>query len=130
LQAMAEMEIKQGGSDTGHWLWFLQRLTGAGILLLLAVHWGLQHFGLLTSARDPTEFASVTGRLAHPGFQVFYVVFLLFLLFHAFHGLWMVGRDYLHAGWSRLGLAAVIVTAFIVMLVWGLIVILGAPVPV
>ncbi len=126
---MAKVEIKQGGSDTGHWLWFLQRLTGVGILIFLGVHWGLQHFGLLTSAHEPTEFVSVTERLAHPGFQVFYVAFLVFLLFHGFHGLWMVGRDYLHANWSRLGLATVIVLAFIGLLVWGLIVVLGAPPP-
>jgi len=44
-------------------------------------------------------------------------------LFHGFHGLWMIGRDYLHAKWSQITMAGILVSAMLFFMVWGLTVI-------
>ena len=109
--------IKQGGSDSGHWLWFLQRITGIGVLVTIVIHWIIQHIGV---ENDPINYADVVVRLSQPGYRLLYTLFLMLAVFHGFHGLWMVGRDYLHANWSRTGLAAVLVAASACFFVWGL----------
>ncbi len=110
--------IKQGGSDSGHWLWFLQRITGVGVLVTISIHWVVQHFMSMSPAL-PITYEEVIYRLSQPEFRVLYALFLVFALFHGFHGLWMVGRDYLHAQWSRIGLATILITASTILFVWG-----------
>ncbi len=116
------IQIKQGGSDSGHWLWFLQRISGIGLVLIIGIHWYLQH---ITQTPAEWNYATVIVRLSDPIFRTLYVLFLTFALFHGFHGLWMVGRDYLHAKWSRTSMAAVLVTAGISFFVWGVTIIIA-----
>ena len=113
-------EMKRSGADSGHWLWFLQRLTGAGVLITIASHWISNHFGP-TKLNIPVawSYESVFQKLNETEFRVFYLLFLTMGLFHAFHGLWMIGRDYVHAKWLRTILAGALMSACALFFVWG-----------
>jgi succinate dehydrogenase hydrophobic anchor subunit len=119
-----KIPIKQGGSDSGHWLWFLQRITGIGVLVIIIIHWVLQHFisSPVGIGFPMTDYAIVVARLSQPGWRVLYSIFLIVALFHGFHGLWMIGRDYLHAKWSQVGLATILISVSLTLAVWGLII--------
>jgi len=114
--------VKQGGSDSGHWLWFLQRITGVGVLVIIIIHWFLQHFSHYIAGVQPIDYATVIQRLSQPGYRVLYSLFLILALFHGFHGLWMIGRDYLHAKWSQICLATVLISVSSTLVIWGLII--------
>lgn len=104
--------------DSGHWLWFLQRLTGILLVLTLIIHFGVQHFTTY-GAGDAYTYERVISRLTNPWFKILDMSFLTLAIFHGIHGLWMVGRDYVHSSGLRLALAGVLVACAFVLLVWG-----------
>lgn len=104
--------------DSGHWLWFLQRLTGIMLVLTLLIHFLVMHFSGYQTG-DAYTYERVMERLRDPWFKILDMSFLTLAIFHGMHGLWMVGRDYLHSKGMRLTLAGLLVTAALVLLIWG-----------
>lgn len=104
--------------DTGHWLWFLQRLTGILLVITLIIHFVVMHFTGYDSG-DAYTYARVVSRLQNPWYKLLDISFLTFAVFHGFHGLWMVGRDYLHSNALRLALAGTVVALAVVIWLWG-----------
>lgn len=70
--------------------WVLQRVTGAILILLLAVHFWLLHF---KDVFEPIELAGVSLRLAKPLFLMVDVALLAAGLFHGLNGLRNVVLD-------------------------------------
>ena len=104
--------------DSGHWLWFLQRLTGILLLVTLVIHFVVMHFAAY-DVGDAYTYERVLARLSNPWYKLLDMSFLTLAIFHGFHGLWMVGRDYLHSKGFRLTLAGVLITAALILLIWG-----------
>jgi len=114
--------------DSGHWLWFLQRLTGILLVIILVIHFGVEHFTTY-SAGDAYNYERVIARLGSSWFKLLDMSFLTLAIFHGFHGLWMVGRDYIHSQGLRFTLAGALIAAAFILLVWGAVTIIP-PLPI
>lgn len=71
-------------------LWFLQRLTAVGLLVLLLTHFYVLHYfqeGFVT-------YRMVAARLASPAWKVFDILFLTLAIFHGFNGFRTVVLEY------------------------------------
>ncbi len=102
--------VRSGGA-TG---WFLQRLSGLVLVVLLLVHFAVLHGG-----DGVVTYEKVASRLATPAWKTFDLVFLILGIFHGMNGFLMVIRDYATTGWKRGALYAVVVVAALVALVLG-----------
>lgn len=108
------MQYKGSLRSGGATAWFLQRLSGLFLIVLLLVHFAVLHGGdgLVT-------YEKVAARLATPAWKTFDLLFLVLGIFHGMNGLLMVIRDYATTGWKRGTLYAVVVVAGLVFLVLG-----------
>jgi len=114
--------------DSGHWLWFLQRVSGVLLVVTLVIHFGVEHFTTYSTG-DAYTYARVIARLSNNWFKLLDMSFLTLGIFHGFHGLWMVGRDYLHSQGLRLLLAGVLISAALILFTWGAVTVIP-PLPV
>lgn len=121
--------INLSKQDTGHWLWFLQRLTGILLVITLVVHFVVMHFTAY-DVGDAYTYARVVSRLQSPWYKLLDMCFLTFAVFHGFHGLWMVGRDYLHSNGLRLALAGTVVALGVIIWLWGAITVIPFVAPI
>ncbi len=72
-------------------LWFWHILSGVVILVLLGIHMGIMHLGVIWSAlgigsADPVKSAEVFHRSEQAIFMVTYIVLLGAALFHGLYG--------------------------------------------
>jgi succinate dehydrogenase hydrophobic anchor subunit len=81
------------------WPWFLQRVTGVVLVVLLAVHIGVNHFGNLDKAgvkdrsRELIVFSDVAFRLSDVLWWVIDVSLLAFVLYHGLNGIRNIALD-------------------------------------
>ena len=78
--------IKKGGMTS----WLIQRITGAVLVIFLAVHFFITHY----MGEENILFNNVKGRLETGTWKLFYVIFLLFALYHGLNGLRSVLIDF------------------------------------
>lgn len=88
-------------AGSGAILWFSQRLTGVVLVLLLGLHFAIQHF-LDTPSSGVLDYATVTSRFANPWYKTLDLVFVVLALSHGLNGVWMVTEDFFHKPWQRL----------------------------
>jgi succinate dehydrogenase / fumarate reductase membrane anchor subunit len=72
------------------WGWFLQRITGACLLFLLAAHMYLTHF---VTPQDPITLHSVQARMHVSTLLTINYLLLFLALFHGLYGLRIVLMD-------------------------------------
>ncbi len=81
------------------WPWFIQRITGVLLVVLLAVHIGVEHFGNLdkpgvrTRERELIIFSDVAHRMSMALWWVIDVALLAFVLFHGLNGIRNIALD-------------------------------------
>jgi succinate dehydrogenase / fumarate reductase membrane anchor subunit len=100
------------------WLWILQRVSGAALVVLLLVHLLVTHF---IDPHVAVEIAEVKIRLQGLLFMIIDNLLLGFVLFHAFNGVRNVAYDYTSDPWKRMAVsvALVIVAIFLfIFAVW------------
>ena len=101
--------------------WYLQRITGALLVILLAAHFWVEHFLSAQLRRGDLTYEAILGRISNPVWQFIDVAFLLVALYHGLNGLRNIVLDY-----SRIGpraaqvITAVIVIAGVVWAWWGI----------
>jgi len=86
---MAFVDSRRPG---GIFLWFLQRLTAAGLLILLLTHFYFLHY----AQEGFVTYEKVAARLASPWWKGFDILFLTLAVFHGFNGFQMVVLEYVH----------------------------------
>jgi succinate dehydrogenase / fumarate reductase cytochrome b subunit len=75
-----------------NWLYWLQRVSGVGILLFLLMHVGMTRVhGLIDPAVRMDLYGHMQSLLIHPWVFGLYVVGLLLSVFHLANGLWAMG---------------------------------------
>ena len=94
--------------------WFLQRVSGAVLLVLLIIHFWVTHYfpgGVLS-------YQNVATRLSQPGWKLLYLVFLVLCIYHGLNGLWIILQDYVRKDGLRLFVfgALIIVSLFLLSL--------------
>ena len=101
--------------------WYLQRITGALLVVLLAAHFWVEHFLSAQLRRGDLTYEAILGRISNPVWQFIDIAFLLVALYHGLNGLRNIVLDY-----SRIGprtaqvITAVIVIAGVVWAWWGI----------
>jgi succinate dehydrogenase / fumarate reductase membrane anchor subunit len=101
--------------------WYLQRITGALLLILLAAHFWVEHFASAPLRRGELTYEIVAARLSNPVWQAIDIAFLLVALFHGLSGLRNIVLDYSRIG-VRAGRAitAILILAGVVWAYWGI----------
>jgi|SRR5690242_11809534 len=91
--------------------WYLQRLTGAALIILLVAHYWVEHFMSRELLRGDLSYHAILGRISNPVWQSIDIAFLLIALYHGLNGLRNIVLDY-----SRIGIrAARAITAALVI---------------
>ena len=102
---MAQIAMQQGAQmpasriGVGFWPWFLQRVTGAGLVVLLLIHFIVNHYFNITEAEQGTleglvVFSNVAERFETVGYWIISVLLLSFTLFHGLNGIRNIAIDY------------------------------------
>jgi succinate dehydrogenase / fumarate reductase, membrane anchor subunit len=107
--------------------WYLQRITGAALLLLLVLHFWVEHYAA-DVRHGGLSFEIVQKRMSNPIMQAVDISFLLIALYHGLNGLRNIILDY---GWATPRLSRPI-TAIIILLglawaYWGITAFVGNP---
>jgi len=96
--------------------WYLQRITGGLLLLLLTAHFWVEHFMSAELRRGNLTYEAILGRIANPLWQSIDIGFLLIALFHGLNGLRNIILDY--SGIGRRAAQAVSGAIIITGVVW------------
>ena len=78
-------------SRSGRFQWMMQRVSAVLLVVLVFVHFGLQHF---TSSAVTTGL-TVAARFNDPYWQGFYILFVVLGLYHGINGLVGIWYDYM-----------------------------------
>jgi succinate dehydrogenase / fumarate reductase, membrane anchor subunit len=101
--------------------WYLQRITGAALVLLLVAHFWVEHFATETLRRGDLSYEAIIGRISNPWWQAIDIAFLLVALYHGLNGLRNIVLDYSRVGArAARGVTAVLVAAGVVWAYWGI----------
>jgi len=76
--------------------WYLQRITGALLLLLLVMHFWVEHFMAGPVRKGELSFKVIRERISNPWMQGIDIAFLLIALYHGLNGLRNIILDF---GW-------------------------------
>ena len=101
--------------------WWLQRITGALLVALLAAHFWVEHFMTAELRRGDLSYQTVLHRVANPVWQSVDIAFLLVALYHGLNGLRNIVLDYSRIGRrAAQGVTVAIVAAGLVWAWWGI----------
>jgi succinate dehydrogenase hydrophobic membrane anchor protein len=81
--------------------WYLQRITGVLLLILLIAHFWVEHFVSETLLRGELSYEAIRQRIENPLWRAIDIAFLIIALYHGLNGLRNILLDY-----SRIGPAA------------------------
>ena len=74
--------------------WYLQRITGALLVVLLAAHFWVEHFMTADLQHGKLTYEAIHARVANPLWQTIDISFLLVALYHGLNGLRNIVLDY------------------------------------
>ncbi len=74
--------------------WYVQRVTGGLLVVLLAAHFWVEHFMTAPVRRGELTYAVVAARLSNPLWQAIDIAFLVIALHHGLSGLRGIILDY------------------------------------
>jgi len=114
-----ETGIGSGGAVN----WFIQRITGAVLLITLLIHFWVLHF--FAPAHGEITYESVMLRLSHPLWRTIDLIFLVVGLYHGANGVLLVIHDYVRQPMVRMALVGTLFVAALIFLVIGSMTILG-----
>jgi succinate dehydrogenase / fumarate reductase membrane anchor subunit len=74
--------------------WYLQRITGALLLVLLVAHFWVEHFMTEPLRRGELSYSAILSRISNPYWQAIDISFLIIALYHGLNGLRNIILDY------------------------------------
>jgi len=102
-----------GFGSGGAFHWFLQRVSGVVLFILLLVHFLTTHY---FPVGDIT-YQKVLARLSQPGWKLFYMVFIALGLYHGINGIWIIVQDYVaRSSWRFIILGLLMVAGLILFM--------------
>lgn len=96
--------------------WYLQRITGGLLLVLLAAHFWVEHFMSAPVRHGQLTYEVVVARLSNPAWRIVDIAFLLVALYHGLNGVRNIVLDYGPPG--RRAVAAMNLTLIVVGVAW------------
>ena len=103
---MAQVELEEKVREApppvaglSFWPWFLQRVTGGALLILLTIHIVVNHIFNIAEVEDDilpglVVYSDVADRFETPAYWVIAVLLLSFALFHGLNGIRNILLDY------------------------------------
>jgi len=92
-------QVARTGQPNTFWPWFIQRVTGVFLVVLLGVHIAVEHFGNLDKPgvrdreRELIVFSDVAHRMTMAMWWVIDIALLAFVLFHGLNGIRNIALD-------------------------------------
>lgn len=80
--------------------WYLQRVTGALLMILLIAHFWVEHFVSENLRRGDLTYDAIRVRISNPVWQAIDIAFLLIALVHGLSGARGIVMDYSRIGRS------------------------------
>ena len=117
--------VKPQGSGLEVAIWYLMRLSGLGLFVLVLTHYLILHVIHEPAAQDADFITQV--RWSNQFWRAFDWLMLMLVLFHSFVGMRTVVIDYVRGGWRTLVLSALYLLA-VGLFVIGTLVVLTLPV--
>lgn len=101
--------------------WYLQRVTGAMLVVLLAAHFWVEHFMSAELRRGDLTYRAILARISNPWWQAIDIAFLVVALYHGLNGVRNILLDYSRIGrrGMRVATAALVVAGFL-WAYWGI----------
>ena len=101
--------------------WYLQRITGALLVILLVMHFWVEHFVSENLRRGDLTYDAIRARISNPVWQTIDIAFLLIALVHGLSGARNIVMDYSRVGrrGARIATAALAVVG-VVWAWWGI----------
>jgi succinate dehydrogenase / fumarate reductase membrane anchor subunit len=96
--------------------WYLQRITGALLVILLIMHFWVEHFVSENLLRGDLTYDAIRVRISNPVWQAIDIAFLLIALVHGLSGARNIVLDYSRIG--RRGARIATVALCVVGVVW------------
>ena len=101
--------------------WYFQRITGGLLLVLLAMHFWVEHFMTAPVRRGDLTFQVIASRISNPLWQAIDIGFLLVALFHGLNGLRNIILDYGRLGKRAAGVLNIaLILVGVVWALWGI----------
>src|SRR4051812_9210837 len=101
--------------------WYLQRITGALLVALLAAHFWVEHFMTAEIRRGDLTYEAILQRISNPVWQFIDIAFLLVALYHGLNGLRNIILDYSRIGRRAMqAITVLIVAAGLAWAWWGI----------
>jgi succinate dehydrogenase hydrophobic anchor subunit len=107
------------------WPWFLQRVTGAGLIVLLLIHVIVNHYFNISEAQKHilpglVVFSDVADRFKTAGYWVIDVFLLSFVLYHGLNGIRNIALDYGARGAIERVVTAVLLAIGVAAFIFGI----------
>jgi succinate dehydrogenase hydrophobic anchor subunit len=96
--------------------WYLQRITGALLVILLIMHFWVEHFVSENLRRGDLTYDAIRARIVNPVWQAVDIAFLLIALVHGLSGARSIVMDYSRI--TRRGAQIATVALCIVGVMW------------
>jgi succinate dehydrogenase / fumarate reductase, membrane anchor subunit len=74
--------------------WYMQRITGGLLLILLTAHFWVEHFMTAPARRGDLTYQVILARISSPVWQAIDISFLVIALYHGLCGLRNIIIDY------------------------------------
>ena len=113
------------GMGITFWPWFLQRVTGVGLIVLLLIHVIVNHYFNITEAEKDVlpglvVFSDVADRFKTAGYWVIDVFLLSFVLYHGLNGIRNIALDYGARGAIERAVTAVLLAIGVAAFIFGI----------
>ncbi|MDQ6760965.1 MAG: hypothetical protein M3Z32_14020 [Acidobacteriota bacterium] len=101
--------------------WYLQRITGAFLIVLLIAHFWVEHFMTAALRHGELSYQAILGRISNPVWQFIDIAFLIVALGHGLNGLRGIILDYSRVGpRAAQAITIVLVGAGVAWAYWGI----------
>lgn len=113
----------KGFGSGGAFPWFVQRISGAILLIALLVHFWVLHF--FPVGDGSITYENVMARLQHPMWRTFNLIFLVCGLYHGMNGIILNVHDYIRNDHLRTAIVGALWVVALFYLVLGSMTMLG-----
>lgn len=101
--------------------WYLQRITGALLVVLLIAHFWVEHFMTASLRHGDLTYQAILGRISNPVWRFIDIAFLIVALCHGLNGLRGIVLDYSRVGpRAAQAITVVLVAAGLTWAWWGI----------
>ena len=113
----------KGTKDSGGRSWFMQRITGLALVVLMIGHYVLMHY----TPESGHTYDAVLGRMQYSWYRIIDITFVTLAMYHGLNGVWGIFRDYKLKTWQSYSIVSALVVFGTAFVAWGYVIIFSIP---